>query len=501
MSENPISRLQCAHLFVVGDVVLDEYILGRVNRISPEAPVPVVLENERRWVLGGAANVAANVASFGAKVQLCGRVGDDADGVVLRSLCESMGVDASGVVVLPGVPTTRKTRLLAGYQQLARIDREVVRSLDDAAERSIASSFLNFATNSSLKNKALVLSDYGKGVVTDALLSRLVPLARAHGIPVVTDPKSVVLSRYSGSTLLKPNLKEAREAYAAAHPHVEPAPSFVNEVERLCSFLLNDAQVEGIVMSLSENGVVCVSAAGEPSVPTFFRPTTLEVADVSGAGDTMVAFLAMGLATGHDIPTSTRLANVASGVVCGKLGTATLSAAEFFVALSRSPKSPPRKFLSKTEACAMAESWRQGGRKIVFTNGCFDILHAGHVDLLQKARALGDVLVVGLNTDASVKRLKGPTRPLQNENDRASILSGLESVDAVVLFEDDTPLQLIQDLQPDVLVKGGDYTVETVVGHEEVLARGGRVELIPLVDGRSTTGIVQRASLGTTKGV
>ncbi|MCA2959932.1 MAG: D-glycero-beta-D-manno-heptose 1-phosphate adenylyltransferase [Silvanigrellales bacterium] len=497
MSENPISRLQCARLFVVGDVVLDEYIHGRVSRISPEAPVPVVLEEERRWVLGGAANVAANVAAFGAKVQLCGRIGDDSDGILLRSLCESEGIDSSGLVVLKGVPTTRKTRLLAGYHQLARIDREVVRSLDDLAERAIVAAFRVFAEEtggSAPGNRALVVSDYGKGVVTDALLSRLLPLARSLGVPVVTDPKSVILSRYAGSTLLKPNLKEARDAFAAAHPASPPAATFLEEVERLCSFLLAEAQVDGVVMSLSEHGVVCLSSQGEPAQATTFRPTALEVADVSGAGDTMVAFLAMALATGHDLPTSTRLANVAAGVVCGKLGTSTLSTAEFFKALSRSPKSPPRKFLSKTEACAMANGWRQADRTIVFTNGCFDILHAGHVDLLQKARSLGDVLVVGLNTDASVKRLKGVTRPLQNENDRASILSGLESVDAVVLFDEETPLQLIRDLKPDILVKGGDYTVETVVGHEDVLARGGRVELIPLVEGRSTTNIVQRAS-------
>jgi D-beta-D-heptose 7-phosphate kinase/D-beta-D-heptose 1-phosphate adenosyltransferase len=478
-------------VFVVGDLVLDEYIEGRVTRISPEAPVPVILEEGRRWVLGGAGNVAANVAAIGAKARLCGRVGEDGEAILVRGLCAQEGIDASAVVTDRATPTTRKTRLLAGYQQLARIDREVVRPLESDAERAIVDAFSRFLLEAG--PKALVVSDYGKGVITDSLLSRLIPAARAAGVPVVTDPKSVFLSRYAGSTVLKPNLKEAREAFAAARPG-EPLGFDAGEAaaaaDVLASFLLEEAGVDGVVLSLSEHGVACRGAVGPT---TTFRATALEVADVSGAGDTMVAFLALGLATGHDLAASTRLANVAAGAVCGKLGTATLSPAEFFGALSHSRYVPARKFLAHEEARALSSQWREQGKRVVFTNGCFDILHAGHVDLLQKARAMGDVLVVGLNSDASVRRLKGTSRPLQAENDRATILSGLECVDAVVLFGEDTPRELIRGVRPHVLVKGGDYTVETVVGHEDVLGWGGEVALIPLVEGRSTTDIVTRA--------
>jgi D-beta-D-heptose 7-phosphate kinase/D-beta-D-heptose 1-phosphate adenosyltransferase len=483
-----VLRMQTARVFVLGDVILDQYIRGSVSRISPEAPVPVLLEETRQGVLGGAGNVAANIASFGAQVLLAGRIGDDADGREVLHLAETLGIQTIAVVKHKTLPTTRKLRLLAGYQQMARIDREEIAPLDASETAAILKSFEVFVASPGAR--ALVLSDYGKGVCTPELTKAVIAAAKRTGTPVITDPKSLDLSRYSGSSVIKPNRSEGRQTLRRLEPSRTWASSD-DEAIAICDAVLKESGAENIVLSMSEGGVITKGKRVTGTVR--FKATALQVADVSGAGDTMIAFLAMGEAAGLSLERSVELANIAAGVVCGKLGTATLSPAEFLSACNAVPRLAD-KLVSAAEMVQIAAQYRREGRSLVFTNGCFDLLHAGHVQLLQRARALGDVLILGLNTDASVKRLKGPTRPIQNEKDRAMILSGLSCVDFVVLFGEDTPLELIKAVRPHVLVKGGDYRPDQVVGAAEMITWGGRVETLPLLEGRSTTNIVHRAS-------
>jgi D-beta-D-heptose 7-phosphate kinase / D-beta-D-heptose 1-phosphate adenosyltransferase len=492
MSQEPLfSSLQDVSVFVVGDLVLDEYIEGASTRLSPEAPVPVVLEKGRRWVLGGAANVAANIAAFGARAWLAGRCGEDADGAKLLALCQEQSINARAVVKDKASPTTRKTRVLSGYQQLVRIDSEQIGELPALQKQAIVSEFELFVKETHSQKRALVLSDYGKGVLHPLLLSPLIAAANSKRIPIVCDPKSADLTRYAGCTVLKPNLKEALEGWKVRHPGEKSPDTDLAGLEVLCCYLKDASGARNVVLSLSEKGVACF---GEGVSGIFTRRSmALKVADVSGAGDTMVAFLALALGAGEDLAVATQFANTAAGVVCAKLGTSTVSSSEFYRAISHAVEAPFSKEVHRSDAVLLSKQWKKERKSIVFTNGCFDILHAGHVDLLQKARALGDALVVGLNSDDSIKRLKGPERPLQNEADRAAILSGLGCVDAVVLFAEDTPLELIKQLEPDVLVKGGDYEISEIVGWQEVRSWGGVVQTIPLVEGRSTTNIVSRA--------
>ena len=472
-----LTDLQRCSVLVLGDLILDEYLEGSVQRISPEAPVPVFLETKRSHVLGGAGNVAANIASFGAKSILCGRVGADGAAREVSSLCREHGIQCLAIID-PKVPTTQKTRVMAGYQQMIRIDKETVSPLTDVQEQDVIDFCQKFLEEKG--HKSVVISDYGKGFFSPELLDQLIGLARAKGVPTITDPKSADFKRYTGSTVLKPNRKEAE---AALGKRLEQMP----EVEKACAELCEKGGVESVVLSLSERGVVCHTSLQK--VTSHFPSTVRQVADVSGAGDTMVAFLAMGLATGWDLSLSTRVANEASGIVCSKLGTATLSLSELELAVGQSPKSTEKIF--ETDALVRVLSSRQKSAvRVVFTNGCFDLLHVGHVTVLERAKTLGDFLVVGVNSDQSVKKLKGPDRPIQNQSDRSRILASLESVDAVVVFDEETPLKLIEALNPKVLVKGGDYEVSKIVGYEHVKKLGGEVVTIPFVEGKSTTSIV-----------
>ena len=482
--------LQATRVFVAGDALLDVYLQGTVERISPEAPVPVVHEaGEVRRVLGGAANVAANVAALGARATLGARVGDDEDGLHVRRLLEERGI-ADGLVVDPALPTIRKTRVLAGYQQIVRLDREELAPLADHA--ALVAQFSRWAAEPG--GRALVLADYAKGVLTTACVRALIDAAVAADVPVLVDPKDPDLSHYAGATVLKPNRAEARAAAAAAGTPTDD-PLALADAVLACSGARN------AVVSLSAEGVVARGAAldGALRAPTRAR----QVADVSGAGDTMVAFLAMGCAAGLGLARAVELANVAAGEVCGKLGTATLSPSELLDAFrEHSQAVRPEKWLEdRSLAAEIVRQARGDGRRVVFTNGCFDVLHAGHVQLLAAARARGDLLVVGLNTDASVKRLKGPTRPVSTLEDRAAVMGALAAVDFVCAFEEDTPLELVLALQPDVLVKGGDYAPEDVVGGAEAAAWGGEVAIIPLLDGRSTTNLLRAGAVPEAEGI
>jgi D-beta-D-heptose 7-phosphate kinase/D-beta-D-heptose 1-phosphate adenosyltransferase len=483
--------MQDTKVFVLGDILLDAYISGKASRISPEAPVAVIHQSEQRWVAGGAANVAANVAFFGAKAWLCGRVGLDADGERLLKICESMGVDTSHTLRSDVLPTITKTRVLAGYQQIVRIDNEVTTPLTpDEEKRALRflEDFLSFDGN-----KVVILSDYQKGMLSRSLVMRSIALCNESRVPVVTDPKTTDVARYSGSAVVKPNLKDGREILRALRPLAAPT-SFDDEIAMMCDCYL-EAGVRNVVLSMSERGAY-VKGVDVPS-PVLLKPQVLQVADVSGAGDTMVAFLSMALAAAFSIEDSVRIGNIAAGIACSKPGTATVSMAEFLnAAREKLTEVVWERVLNEQDIATVAAQAREAGKKVVFTNGCFDILHAGHVRLLQEARSFGDILVVGLNSDASVQRLKGPTRPIQKQEDRAEILQALACVDFVAIFDEETPINLIKAIAPDVLVKGGDYVVDTIVGAAEVIARGGRVEIVSLVEGRSTTRIVERSRDG-----
>lgn len=479
-------KMQDTEIFVLGDLVLDLYIAGKVHRISPEAPVPVVLEDRRWSVLGGAANVAANAVAFGARAFLAGRIGGDKEGVEFLRLCTELGIDTDGLVRSP-VPTTRKLRVLAGYQQIVRVDREEMTALTKDQEQQIAASFQKFLRQA--KNAALVISDYGKGVCSEGLLRKVIDLANTHKIPLITDPKGIDLRRYQGTTVIKPNLNEGREILKHKHPGRRFQTS-EEEIEVIMRSTLETASARNIVLSLSEHGVRALGQDAPEKI--HFKTTALQVADVSGAGDTMIAFLAMGLGSGLSLKRSVQLSNIAAGIVCGKLGTATLTPSEFLATChTLYGATISGGVLSRADVQDIASQLRASGRRIVFTNGCFDLLHTGHIEVLQKAKSFGDVLFVGLNADQSVKRLKGAQRPLQNEQDRAQILAALTCVDYVVIFDEDTPLNIINLIKPHVLVKGGDYEAEQIVGAREVRGWDGEVKIVPLIPGRSTTSLVQ----------
>jgi D-beta-D-heptose 7-phosphate kinase / D-beta-D-heptose 1-phosphate adenosyltransferase len=464
-------------VLVVGDLMLDRYILGDVDRISPEAPVPVLRHVQRYERPGGAANVAMNLAGLGCQTLLAGFWGNDAEQKELAGFLEAAKIDVKGVVST-GMPTISKTRIVGRQQQLLRLDIES-REKPSAVDQQ---NLIERAELLAAKVHAVVLSDYAKGALSAELCERVIRVARRAGVPVLVDPKSPDFSKYSGATTVCPNLGElAQAAGVAAH-----------ETEALLAAgeaLRTEHDLQFLTVTMSEKGIRVLSEAGVYHSPTRAR----EVFDVSGAGDTVIATLAAGLAGGLQVNTAVELANMAAGIVVGKVGTVPIARHELVAALTPSSGlSAGEKILDRERLAARIAEWRAAGQTIVFTNGCFDLLHVGHVTLLEDCRRFGSKLVLGLNTDASVSRLKGPTRPIVGERERSRVMSALAAVDAVVLFDEETPLELIREIKPDVLVKGGDYTVETVVGHEDVIAAGGRVEIVPTVEGFSTTSIVRK---------
>ncbi len=464
-------------VLVVGDIMLDRYIHGEVDRISPEAPVPVLRHARRYERAGGAANVAMNLAGLGCQSFLAGFWGHDAEQTELAAILDRAGVDTLGVVT-SSLPTISKTRIVGRQQQLLRLDIES-QDLPPAEEiNRLTARSVELVT----KVHAVVLSDYAKGALTRSLCRSVIEAARAHGIPVLVDPKSADFSLYTGATTACPNLHELSVATGV------PAHR-TDEILAAGRLLAERSGIEFLTVTRSEQGITVLDPAGVYHSPARAR----EVFDVSGAGDTVIATLAAGLAGGLPVNTAVDLANIAAGIVVGKVGTVPITGNELVRELTPSSSlSAGEKILDLPGAVARTAEWRATGQSIVFTNGCFDLLHVGHITLLEDCRRFGSKLVLGLNADASISRLKGPTRPIVGERERARVMAALAAVDAVVLFEQDTPLDLIRALRPDVLVKGGDYTVETVVGHEEVLASGGRVEIIPTVEGFSTTNIVRK---------
>ncbi len=470
-------------VLVVGDVMLDQYIAGQVKRISPEAPVPVACVRKRWTVPGGAANVARNLARLGVGTDLAGLAGRDEAGDALRRELAAEGI-GDGLVYTEARNTTRKIRIIAHGQQLLRLDEEMIAPPRAEESAALREKILELLPGCG----AVVLSDYGKGVLlgcaeSGGLCAAVITAARERGIPVLVDPKGGQWRRYAGAQCVTPNSAEFALACgleAAETPDRE-------ERERLAARLRENYGLERLLLTRGAKGMALFA---DDRPPYYVRAAVREVADVSGAGDTVIATLAACVAKGLDWEESARVANIAAGVAVGKMGTAPVPLAELNQALRENADNP--KLYDASALLEKLEEWRRGNESIVFTNGCFDLLHPGHISLIRQCAALGDRLVVGLNSDASVRRLKGPSRPVQNEQSRALLLAALQGVDAVILFDEDTPLELIRRVRPDVLVKGSDYTVENVVGADFVREYGGRVHLARLVDGCSTTNLVRR---------
>jgi len=467
-------------ILVLGDVMLDRFLYGSVERISPEAPVPVVRLGRTLAMPGGAGNVARNIAALGGQAVLVGLLGEDAAAAEFRALMADNPGTIDACVASASRPTASKMRVIAGTQQVVRLDDETTAPATAAEIGALLAALRQALPGCS----ALILSDYGKGVLAPPVIAAAVAAARAGGLAVFADPKSDDFALYRGVDCLTPN---ARELARATRLPTDTEAAVVAAARTV----LAATGIPALLCTRADKGMVLVRADGEVTgVPAEAR----EVFDVSGAGDTVIATLALCHAAGRTLAEAMRVANAAAGIVVGKLGTATVSAAELDHAMRTGTGASAEEgaVLDQDVLLRLAADWRAHGLRIGFTNGCFDILHAGHVALLRAARRRCDRLVVALNSDASVARLKGPGRPVNPLADRAAVIGALAAVDAVVAFDDDTPLALIRRLLPDVLMKGADYTVASVVGADVVQAAGGEVALLDLVPGRSTTGVIAR---------
>ncbi len=471
-----LDRCRGRQVWVVGDLMLDEYVQGPVERISPEAPVPVVRVRDIDYRLGGAANVARQVAILGARAVLGGIVGDDDAGRRLLDECARAGIDTRAVLTESGRRTTRKLRALGHGQQLLRLDWDDPAPCQESTARQLLRQLQSGATPD-----VIILSDYAKGVLTDTMLEALTSAARVAGCRVLVDPKRRDFAAYRGASLLTPNLGELAVAAGKtldADDHTEIAAAARPFIEA--------ASLESMVVTLGDRGMLLVPAKGPAlHVPAVRRA----VSDVTGAGDTVVAVLAATLAAGAALDQAVEIANVAAGLAVGEVGAVAIEPAHIRSALSDLPGG---KILSRDALAVRAAGWRVAGKRVVFTNGCFDLLHAGHLSLLHEAARQGDVLVLAINSDESVRRLKGPERPIVPAADRAALLSALSCVDAVTVFDEDTPLETLRAVRPHVLVKGQDYTVRDVVGREFVESEGGRVVLLPLIAAKSTSGLIEK---------
>ncbi len=462
-------------ILVVGDIMLDIYCHGSVTRISPEAPVPVFNKKSERYVLGGAANVAANLSAAGCEVSLFSACGDDDNGKKIIQLLQDNGID-TGFVVQGKKPTITKTRFMAtGHQQLMRLD---VEDISDIAKEEYEP-VLNMLKSCIGEFDLVLMSDYLKGMLSSKFTQEIIQLAEDNHIKVLIDVKDKNTDKYKGAYLLKPNKKELMELTGMNVVSIED----VIDASRV---LMEKCHTEYVLTTCGEKGMVLVGNNDEFKISSEAK----EVFDVTGAGDTTIAYLAVGLINGLDIKDAVVLANRAAGIQVGKLGTSIVTMEELQGDMPAKRNLLTDKIVNLSGIVKLREKLHN--KKIVFTNGCFDILHIGHITYLQQAAKLGDVLVIGVNSDASVKRLKGNDRPVNAQNDRVKMLCALECVDYVVVFDEDTPYDLISMVQPDILVKGGDYKAEDVVGKDIVEGRGGCVEIIPLVEGISTTSIIQR---------
>lgn len=472
-----LSRCADLSILVVGDLMLDEYVGGSVERISPEAPVPIVRAGESEFRLGGAGNVARQIAALGAKVTLIGLIGDDAAGETVCRLCQESGISTESILTTPNRQTTRKLRILSHSQQLLRIDWED--RIPCLAEDCDA--LLDNIRRSSPVD-AVILSDYAKGVLSAPVIAGLMQFIHRRTRTVVVDPKHRDFARYRGATVLTPNIRELGEAAGRV---LDPADLATIAVAARSQIQIGG--FEGLVVTLGDRGILIVMADGPATlIPALKRP----VYDVTGAGDTAAAVLTACLATGVTMVTAAQIANAAAGIAVGEVGAVAVPFSRIADVLTGKPQS---KVLSRAELQGRVAQWRASGQTIVFTNGCFDLLHPGHLSLLNFAKSLGDILVLAINSDAAVRRLKGPGRPVVSQHDRAAMLGALACVDAVTIFDEDTPLETVRCVQPQILVKGQDYRINEIVGRDIVEAAGGRVVLAPLLADYSTTSLLARA--------
>ena len=465
-----------SHALVIGDVMLDRYLIGSVGRISPEAPVPIVLLNTQNERAGGAANVAANLALLGIKTQLIGCVGNDIEAASLGKLITDIGIE-NNLVISKQRPTIAKTRIVSGHQQMMRLDQESHSAFTIDETKAVLSAIkIALKTNPAV----VILSDYAKGLLSLEVCQTVIAQCNAQKIPVLVDPKGSDYSKYMGATALTPNKKETAEA----------CKTDINDTDLIAkaSALKSCLNLQFFAVTRGEEGITLIDDAVH-----HLPATAKQVFDVSGAGDTVIATLAAGLINGLEPLAALQLANLAAGVVVGKVGTVPITQADLIEALNAEQGSvQAHKVCDLAELKVKVAAWKLAKQKIVFTNGCFDLLHAGHVTYLEAAKKRGDKLILGLNTDRSVSALKGPSRPVVHEDDRARVLAALESVDAVILFDEDTPLNLINAIKPNVIAKGSDYSADQVVGGKEVQSWGGEIALIDLVEGRSTSNIIKK---------
>ena len=479
-----ILAFQTVRAVVLGDVMLDRYVIGDARRISPEAPIPVINVLRETTMLGGAGNVALNIAHMGGRAVLVGVRGDDEDGGRLAQVAACEPRLEPMLVVTPTRPTTVKSRFVAHGQQLLRADRENTEPVAGVLEDEVVSvlaSALRACT-------VLVVSDYAKGVLSDGVLSKVMALARQCGCPVLVDPKRVDMRAYAGATIVTPNAHEAAATTGICCDDDDGAVAAARRIGAMVG-------CRHVVITRGERGLTILDVA--PDVATHIAAERREVHDVSGAGDSVVAALALAIGSGAPLEAAARLANIAGSIAVSKAGTAAVGAEEMIFAV-QSHCSGDAKIVSLEAAARLAGTWREQGRRIVLTNGCFDILHPGHVRLIQRARGEGDKLIVAINSDASTRRLKGAGRPVHAQTARALVMSALSAVDLVLIFDEDTPLAAIEAILPDVLVKGADYAVDEVVGGDVVIAHGGRVVLVPLEPGHSTTAAIDKAVRGVT---
>jgi D-beta-D-heptose 7-phosphate kinase/D-beta-D-heptose 1-phosphate adenosyltransferase len=472
-----IDRLADVHVLCIGDVMLDRFVYGTVGRISPEAPIPVLDTASQRSALGGVGNVAANLRALGVNTTLICALGVDPEGNEVEGLLEVLGVEAK-LARDPERPTSLKVRYSAAGQQMLRVDRETTEPLASAVSTALLSLF----DDALPRAEVVVVSDYAKGVLTAPVLRHIIDQCRAHKVPVVVDPKGGDYARYAGATALTPNTKEL-EALTGHQVSTD------EEAASACGVLLGTSNFGAVLATRGARGMSLVNTDG----CSHLRAQAKEVFDVSGAGDTVIAAFCAATGAGASLYDAARLANTAAGIVVEKMGTAVVTADELLAALRQQLISPRTRKQHTLDATIMlANQWRSQGLKVGFTNGCFDLVHPGHLSLLHQAANACDRLIVALNDDASVRRLKGPQRPVQDEHARAAVLASMEAVDAVITFGGDTPLAEITALAPDVLVKGADYTEDEVVGADVVKAAGGSIVLATLVDGVSTTGTISR---------
>ena len=466
-------------LLVVGDVMLDKYIWGEVVRISPEAPVPIVRATHHSEQPGGAANVAMNLSRLGAQTLVIGFTGGDANERLLAESLRSNGISPH-FVVSDGFPTITKQRILGGRQQMLRLDSERIGTRSPADYDRLVECVLAQLPGC----QAVVLSDYAKGVLTPEVCQAVIQAARKLDIPVLVDPKGADFTRYRGATTICPNLGELS---SAAHLDVPDLNILLDAAEAMVPAF----DLQFLTTTLSEKGIALIRPGNRFMAPAVAR----QVFDVSGAGDTVIAVLALCLASGLQPETAVELANVAAGIVVGKVGTVPVEKYELLAALAPEiALHAEDKVVTRQELVSRVALWKANGERVVFTNGCFDLLHVGHITVLEQAHRFGDRLIVAINSDASVSCLKGPSRPIVGERERGRVLAALAAVDAVVVFGEPTPLELIRATRPDVIVKGGDYAVDTVVGASEVQSWGGQVKIVPIVAGFSTTRLIQKGA-------